>query len=294
MFFFSLPHLCFPTTFSGYLPNLLNRSNVVMNLEVRLEQLENIVCGARSPLGSLHSGSSPKPPHSWRQLEPTIPNNTHEQIHLSKSPIALNFGNLASNNQLAQQPGGHARHLGQTSLATLMHDMIKNVLSPLCITETEILTASGSYAAASEKINHLVNLEEHLDLIQDGSPPTFPPLLMLEAVIDPYFDNINPSFPIWTKEEFRRLIQTSQESSRAYIVSCNNLILLTLGPRSLQSCAMNNFASDPLRKAVSIDLDIAKSLLTNAKRSITNIELLLSPQLLNLQALLSLVCYCQP
>jgi len=114
-------------------------------------------------------------------------------------------------------------------------------------------------------------------------------------VIDPYFENINPAFPVWTKEEFRLLVKMSQESEnviqdRAYVVSCNNLILLTLGPSSLQTCAMNNFASDPLRKAVSIDLDIAKSLITNAKRSITNIELLLSPRLLNLQALLSLVC----
>jgi len=269
-----------------------------MELEARLEQLENIVCGARSPLGSLNSGSSPEPTHSWRYLEPTIPHNSHNQIYPSPPPITRKFGNIASNHRVIQQTSGHGRHLGQTCLAALMHDMNKNVLSPLCVTEAEILRTSGSYATASEKINHLMNIKEHSDLIQDGSPPTSPPLLMLEAVMDPYFDNINPSFPIWTKEEFRLLVKTSQESEhvvedRAYIVSCNNLILLTLGPRSLQSCAMNNFASDPRRKADSIDLDIVKSLVTNAKRSITNIELLLSPRLLNLQALLSLVCLCQ-
>jgi hypothetical protein len=99
-FLFSVS-LVFRPLFSEHLRNLFYRSNVVMELEARLEQLENIVSGTRSPLGSLNSGSSPEPPHSWRHLEPTNPNNTHEQIYPSAPPIARNFGNLASNHQVA-------------------------------------------------------------------------------------------------------------------------------------------------------------------------------------------------
>jgi hypothetical protein len=175
-----------------------------------------------------------------------------------------------------------------------MHDMNNLIIKPLGDNGSEEQIMRESALFAHHKIDLLMDREE--ELIKDGSAPTAPPFSVLEAMIEPYFATINPYFPIWTKEHFIRLATVSQESDypdqdRAYVICCNNLILMTLTANSLRSRPGKQVQSKHRRKTSSIDFDLTRSFLTNAKRAIDNIELLLSPRLINVQALLSLVCY---
>lgn len=92
--------------------------------------------------------------------------------------------------------------------------------------------------------------------------------------------------------------QRYDRQDRASIVCCNNLILMTLvaesgsarpkkqGDVASRSRRTSSTSSTPS----SGDLDLASGFLANAKRAVGNIELLLTPRLRNVQALLSLEC----
>lgn len=147
---------------------------------------------------------------------------------------------------------------------------------------------------AQNKINLLIFQRER-PFLNEGPPPMPPPFAILDAMIEPYFATYNQHFPIWRKEKFIEIANdlrysASPERDHASIVCCNNLILVTLAANSLRSCRGRQTQPKYTYKRSSIDSDIIAGFLGNAKRAIEHIGLLLSPGLLNLQALLSLVC----
>lgn len=156
-------------------------------------------------------------------------------------------------------------------------------------------TSSTRVTAAREEILKLAEPHHMYAHVSDGSVLTGPPLVIVEAMIEPYFEMVNPYMPLWTKEGFRRLMDSAEESSnasdkRAYDVCANNLVLLTLQAKSLHSRALSNRTNTEASGASSIDMDLIRSFIANAKRALENVELLLlNPSLLSLQALLSLV-----
>jgi hypothetical protein len=170
----------------------------------------------------------------------------------------------------------------------------------LCNADQETSGADAAFAAAArEELLQLTEAHDVYRRVSDGSILTSPPQVIIEAMIDPYFEMVNPHTPIWTKDGFRRLMSSSGQlfdasKRRAYDVCANNLVLLTLQAKSLHSRATSSTLSIPFSEAPtasSIDGDLIKSFIVNAKRALENVELLLlSPSLLSLQALLSLVC----
>ncbi|KAJ6442337.1 class II aminotransferase/8-amino-7-oxononanoate synthase [Purpureocillium lavendulum] len=129
--------------------------------------------------------------------------------------------------------------------------------------------------------------------VHDGAPPTPPPLVILEAMVNPYFDSINPLLPIWSKNAFTRRVAECQSTGsdaqhRANIVSFNNVVLLTLTAKHLRATAKEQPTSPPRSRGKSIDSDLHQSFLANAARAVHDIEELLAPRLDNVQALLSL------
>ncbi|WAO90230.1 Fungal-trans domain-containing protein [Fusarium falciforme] len=168
------------------------------------------------------------------------------------------------------------------------------------ICETQNTQASTTRATASrEEILKLVEPHHMYAHVSDGSVLTGPPLVIVEAMIEPYFEMVNPHMPLWTKKSFCYLMESAPESSnasdkRAYDVCANNLVLLTLQAKSLHSRAVSSRTSTEASRASSIDMDLIKSFIANAKRALENVELLLlNPSLLTLQALLSLCLVAQ-
>ena len=186
------------------------------------------------------------------------------------------------------------RHFGPTSLVSLMYEMKETVLLPLRKTQSGNATASDKFSAASAAIELLGSEEGQLDVVPDVSSPAIPSLFILKAMIDPYFDQINPYFPIWSKNEFGKIVTATYTSGEtpqnmAHAVCCNSLVLLTLDTESLQS-RVNNGSQPTLYKAAStFDAELKLNFLSNAERAIANARSLALPRLVNLQALISLV-----
>ncbi|KAL8849358.1 MAG: hypothetical protein Q9221_005656 [Calogaya cf. arnoldii] len=183
------------------------------------------------------------------------------------------------------------RYFGPTCLEFLMHDMDTLVIQPLQNSRPDIETMGEVVRLAHHKIERLLGRDD--ELIQDGSAPTSPPYSVLEAMIEPYFAAINPYFPVWSKENFVRRALASQYSEGpdedyAFVICSNNLILMTLAANSFRSRSARQMQSTHRSRSSSVDSDLTRTFLANAKRAIKNIELLLSPRLINVQALLSL------
>ncbi|KAF5023549.1 hypothetical protein F66182_4416 [Fusarium sp. NRRL 66182] len=177
---------------------------------------------------------------------------------------------------------------GPTSLEALMLD-IKDIINGDPGTQAD--KVSEFLLSAQNKLRLPMSCGE--EYVKDESPPTAPPQAILDVMIEPYFAQVNPQFPIWTREQFSRMTTALEQSSSpeqdvAAIVCCNNLILMTMTVNSLR-CRSRSFQTKQTHEAKSVDSDITAGFLTNAKRAIRHIALLLSPCLVNIQALLSLV-----
>lgn len=193
--------------------------------------------------------------------------------------------------------GRHAevseRHFDPTSLESLLYDMKDIILEPLVNNELENQHIRECALLAQQKFDLLISRQE--EIVRSETLPTAPPISILKAMIEPYFANINPHFPIWTKKSFTQMVTALQESDCSdqdlgRVVCSNNIILMTLAANLLhlpQSGKPRQARS--ARNSSSIDLDLTRGFLANAKRAIEHAELLRSPRLINVQALLSLV-----
>ncbi|KAF1990153.1 hypothetical protein K402DRAFT_325548 [Aulographum hederae CBS 113979] len=197
--------------------------------------------------------------------------------------------------RIIEDSNGCERYHGPTSFVFLVSELSETTLPSIGKSGFESQGLAQAAGVAREKITFLLSEEEPSELLQDGSPPSSPPLAILEAMIDQYFDKINCYFPIWTKKSFRQLVETSYKTKphvqdRAHVVSFNNLILLSLSAKSLQSRAKK--AAD-LTSSRPVEFDLTGSFLANVKRALVNLELLTAPRLINVQALLSLCLVAQ-
>lgn len=150
-----------------------------------------------------------------------------------------------------------------------------------------------SIQEAQRNIDLLV-LQDEDKFTGETALPTAPPFAILDAMVELYFGTMNHHFPIWTKEKFTQMTailrqSSSSERDLASIVCCNNLILMAMSAESLSAHQRDSIQSKEARKISSIDSDIIAGFLANAKRAVKNIDQLVSPSLINVQALLSLV-----
>ncbi|KAI8272609.1 hypothetical protein K4K56_002301 [Colletotrichum sp. SAR 10_98] len=158
------------------------------------------------------------------------------------------------------------------------------------------LGAGTNAAAAREMIKELgySTGQPLYSSTHDASAIKAPPMLIVEALIEPYFESINSRLPIFTREGFRRLMDASRSEAnpaynRPFAICANNMVLLTLSAKALHSQAKSTSPSNLEPIAESIDVELIQSFIGNANRAMVQVEQLLSPRLVNVQALLSLV-----
>ncbi|KAI1460403.1 fungal-specific transcription factor domain-containing protein [Annulohypoxylon moriforme] len=271
-------------------------SHTIEGLSRRLESLEDALAETQSTVKRLTSGTpiftdapvALQPSHTWPTPEDTSPITYDTPIF--KRPL----GHFLR----CQNAETTERYFDPTSLESLLYNIRDSILEPLVSGDSENENVKQNALLAQQKIDLLVNQEEKT--IQNGNLPTAPPISILRAMIDPYFSTINPHFPIWTKESFMKIATAQQETGSSdqdlgRIVCSNNLILMTLASNLCHSPSRSDKSSryKPARGTSSIDLDLTKGFLSNAKRAIGHAELLLAPRLINVQALLSLCVVAQ-
>ncbi|KAH7372244.1 hypothetical protein BKA66DRAFT_443600 [Pyrenochaeta sp. MPI-SDFR-AT-0127] len=266
-------------------------THTIIGLSSRLENLEASVLNTQNSLKRYFEEPAIFPT-SLTSLN-TDPGGPIPEILSTPSPrivtgltYARPLGRL-----VIEKSGGRERCFSPLSPAWLMLDIMDIVTERIGGDLQEL----SEYIEESRNKLELLIFPRQKASLSDGTPPTLPPFSILDAMIDPYFANHNQHLPIWRKEKFIKMANDLRysefpERDHASIMCCNNLILLTLTADSLRS---SRGRPAHTRKRSSIDFDIAIGFLANAKQAIESIELLLSPGLLNLQALLSLCAVAQ-
>ncbi|KAI1761560.1 fungal-specific transcription factor domain-containing protein [Hypoxylon sp. FL1150] len=272
-------------------------SHTIEGLNRRLESLEAALAETQDTVKRLVSGiptcidtlATLQPSHTWPTPEETT--FTLHETAVFKRPI----GHFLR----SQNVDGSERYFSPTSLESLVYNIRDIFLEPLVNDESGSQSARECALLAQQKLDDLVLQNE--EIIRNGAPPTAPPISILKAMIEPYFATVNPHFPVWTRESFMRIATTLQETNHTtqdlgLIVCSNNLILMTLAANLSQPPTHHQdkpSQSRSTRNGSSIDLDLMNGFLANAKRAIEYAELLLSPRLINVQALLSLCVIAQ-
>ncbi|KAI1209353.1 uncharacterized protein F4807DRAFT_91319 [Annulohypoxylon truncatum] len=270
-------------------------SHTIEGLSRRLESLEDALAETQNSVKRLAAGTpiltdDPvvlQPSHTWPTPEDTSPITYNAPIF--KRPL----GHFLR----GQNVENTERYFEPTSLESLLYNIRDSIIEPLVSGGSQNQCVREHALLAQQKFDLLVIREEKT--IRDGTLPTAPPISILKAMIEPYFSTINPHFPIWTKESFERVVTSLQETDSSdqdlgRVVCSNNLILMTLAANLLHPPRPDKSnRSRSVRNTSSIDLDLTKGFLANARRAIENAELLLSPRLVNVQALLSLCVVAQ-
>lgn len=274
----------------------VSRSRDITQLSLRLEKVEGDLAAIQALSTGTHADSGVCEADSGDSISSAM-SITDQSFH-ENTRLCLSSESLKRVGWPRKGPG--CRHIvnftddsqtyhGPASLVSVIGDVNEFVLGKIRgpgLPLKDINAVSTSLAQlAAFQTSH-----DRGDRSQDASNalrmPSTPPLPILRAMIDPYFDFINPHFPIWGRASFQRQIdllssQHARDPLRAMALGLcsNNIILLTLTARSSQE----------EENTVSLNWDLASSFLSNAKQAIKSIDLLLQPRLINVQAILSLV-----
>lgn len=135
--------------------------------------------------------------------------------------------------------------------------------------------------------------EKRIDQSSDGRPISLPPQELLEDFVKVYFDQINWMLPLFHKDSFlqnlRRSYELGPEANGAWILCFNSIMLLILNNRALGASKKGD---DP--ESILVDdtmaADLIKPLHANFKRGLNDLQSLLEPSLVNVQALILMVC----
>ena len=127
------------------------------------------------------------------------------------------------------------------------------------------------------------------DFHGDGNTIARPPLALLEASIDCFFQEINTSIPIFQEPRLQAAIKeqyyaraASAAADLSWSLCFNNIILLTLGLKSRLARFGRPYADGMVD-------DLLLSFLKNARRAFQSLEYFSKPRLVNAQALITLV-----
>ncbi|KAI0172148.1 hypothetical protein GGR52DRAFT_549200 [Hypoxylon sp. FL1284] len=265
-------------------------SNTIEGMSRRLESLEASLAETQDIVNRLVSGTTALPDaFAGPQTSSTWPTPTettcssHEPA-VFKRPIGHFLRDVQDNE----------RYFNPTSLGSLMYDVGNHFLEPLISGGSENQSVRHGALLAQHRLDELVSRDE--EIVRNGVPPTAPPVSILRAMIEPYFEIVNPHFPIWTKESFVRMATTLEDQDLGLVVCSNNLIFMTLAANTSRGPSHQGKlrqAGEARNGSSSINVDLMNGFLTNAKRGVEFAELLLSPRLINVQALLSLCVIAQ-
>ncbi|KAI0388116.1 hypothetical protein F5Y04DRAFT_274968 [Hypomontagnella monticulosa] len=271
-------------------------SHTIEGLSKRLETLEAALAETQNTVKQLVSGTSTgveilaslNSSHNWPTPEGSSP--ATDETPTFKRPLGHFI--RGQNAEISE------RYFEPTSLESLLYNIRDGILEPFINNSSQSHSLRECTLQAQQKLDILVLSEETVG--RNGALPTAPPISILKAMIEPYFTCINPYFPIWTKDSFMRITadleeQDASDQDLGKVVCSNNLILMALAANSLQPPPNPSKPrrTKSTRNSSSIDLDLTKGFLANAKRAIEHADLLLAPRLVNVQALLSLCLVAQ-
>ncbi len=128
--------------------------------------------------------------------------------------------------------------------------------------------------------------EPALEDCSDNTPLSLPPRFLLETILDTFLKELNPILPMFARSSLLEAIKLQYDPQQdhfdpAWATCFNNIVLHILTTKAGAG------ADSPSRSAM--DDSLKTTFLVNAQRCYRNMEKLLQPRVVNVQALLSMV-----
>ena len=128
--------------------------------------------------------------------------------------------------------------------------------------------------------------EPALEDCSDNTPLSLPPRFLLETILDSFLKELNPVLPMFARSSLLEAIKLQYDPQQnqfdpAWATCFNNIVLQILTTKAGAG------ADSPSRSAM--DDSLKTTFLVNAQRCYRNMERLLQPRVVNVQALLSMV-----
>ncbi|KAF4336977.1 pyridoxal phosphate-dependent transferase major domain protein [Fusarium beomiforme] len=279
-------------------PVMAYSNNAVAGLEGRIDQLEKSMFDIQATLARLDSKMSDT--SLFTSAMWTVPDHmamdlsTHTSASPSSTPSSQSRGTSLRPGQsrLLIRADGSQQYAGPTSLDSLINNFTHSIVVPLCQSSNQHSIRKNELIIAKDKLLQIVREPEFIPSVSSSSPPSTPPLGILQPMIDPYFDNINPHMPIWSKARFQEFIADMQMASTdqpyaTHAICLNSLAILLLTAK-IASASVHSGSSWS-----SIDMELVKYFLANSTWAIHNLQELMMQHLSNIQALLSLYLVAQ-
>lgn len=193
------------------------------------------------------------------------------------------------------------QHYGTTSLASLFGE-IEAVLESRWENSNDAMEDGDMVSHDETPRNCLFALRsmakemmgrDALDMPGEPLPPTLPPRDILDKAMENYFTHMTSILPIFGKRAFsenldRLYKEGPNETDGAWILCFNNVILQSLIIGSSAFQYNSNEGSRPAQ-AESPEKELVRSLIINHRRGLKQMDRLVEPRLVNVQALLSMV-----
>lgn len=189
------------------------------------------------------------------------------------------------------------QHHGSNLLASLLRDVylaLESNLDSKGSSTTDDGQDTQECLAIVGNLSKLLLSDDSWDLPSEPLPPKLPPKDLLDASLESYFRQVNPTLPVFDEDSFYANMHKNYESGSdqanwAWIMCFNNVIFQTLDARTASSFTKmpQNKASSPLR--ADMEAEILTPFLINLRRAIGRLDCFHQPSLVNVQALMSMV-----
>lgn len=193
----------------------------------------------------------------------------------------------------------NGQHHRSSSLASLLRDVYLALESNLNLKDSSRMDDgpdknTQECLAILENFSKLLLSDDSWDLSGEPLPPKLPPKGLLDASLDTYFRQVNPTLPVFDEDSFYDNVHRNYEAGSdhahwAWIMCFNNVILQTLDARTASSFTKRpqNKASSPL----DMEAKILSPFLINLRRAIGRLDCFHQPSLVSVQALMSMVIW---
>jgi hypothetical protein len=191
----------------------------------------------------------------------------------------------ATSGKFLYDANGHERYFAPTSLPFLILEMMEFLNAGALAVRTisggpspiEQTPSSMDYATYE-------TTQDHINFFHDGLDLVLPPRIVLDAMVGPFFSKVHSLLPIFNKDNFDSNLEIlysgkSTGSDRAWTLCFNNIILLTLIPKTAQSQNLNTH----------MDTGLIEAFIGNSRRGLQHLAEFLAPKLCNIQAMITMV-----
>ncbi|KAL6721618.1 hypothetical protein ACLMJK_000722 [Lecanora helva] len=256
------------------------------NVEERLERIEGTLSGLAE--GLLRIETSKSSPGTPSEKSDDSRSTQEFRDPFKDGPQDLERTRVFHGHVL-QDFNGHERYFRSISLASLMWEAH-------CFIDARDLQSPGSSRPQKntessrqllESLND-ISARDQLDFSHDGLPLVLPPKFILDSTIGPFFSQVHGLMPIFNRQNFDANVEAiysgkSTGADRAWTMCFNNVVLLTLMPKTIQSHKQHSH----------MDAGLVKAFIDNFRRGYQHLDEFLRPKLCNIQVLITMVLVAQ-